>query len=126
MDNSGYTSISIDGEQIYLRFGIPAVRMFLEKVASDEVLISNEKINEIGIAALIYCGYVNNCMVNDIVPDKKQGFFLEFVENSWIDETVKAQLENVSNCYAASKYTNKILDNMRDKIDTKKKKSIRK
>jgi hypothetical protein len=122
MDNSGYTSITIDGEKVDLRFGIPAVRMFLEKVSTEEVLISGETINEVGVAALIYCGYINNCMVKDIVPDKTQGYFLEYVEHSWIDDEVKKQLENVSSVYAASKFTKKVQESVQKNIDEVKKK----
>ena len=126
MDNSGYTSIVVDGEKINLRFGIPAVRMFLEKIATNEVLISNDTINEVCIATLIYCGYINNCMITDETPDKKMGYFLEFVENSWIDEAVKKQLVNVSNCYAASKYTKKVQETTQKAIDDIKKKKVAK
>lgn len=123
MENSGYTSIIVDGEKIDLRFGIPAVRMYLEKIATDEVSISNESINEIGVATLIHCGYVNNCMVKDIVPEKTFGFFLEFVEQAWIDDEVKKQLEHVSKVYAESKYTKKVIENANKNVEEIKKKN---
>lgn len=122
MDNSGYTSISVDGITYGLRFGIPAVRMFLQKVANDEVLISGDTINEVGIAQLVYCGYINNCMVKDEPEVKTLGFFLEWVENAWIDEDIRKQLEHVSAVYGASKYTNKVNENVKKSLDDVKKK----
>jgi len=125
MNSSGYTSIVVDGETIGIRFGISAVRMFLERVSSDLSLVSGETMNEIGIATLLHCGYINNCLVQDIVPDRKFGFFMSFVESAWIDKTVQKQCEDVTQVYADSKYTNKILDETGKKIDDiKKKKSL--
>lgn len=122
MDNSGSASISINGEVISLRFGIPAVRMFLEHIASDTVSVSNESINEVGVAYLIYCGYVNDCMIRDVVPAKNKGFFLEYVENAWVDDSVRSELEAISKAYADSKFTKRVLSNIQANMDEVKKK----
>lgn len=123
MNNSGMTSITHNGEKIDLRFGIIAVRMFLERVAaSNTTMVLGETINETGLANLIQCGYVNNCMIIDVVPSKTLGFFLEFIELAYVDEDIKKQLTLVSKCYADSKYTKKITEQVTKTIDDTKKK----
>lgn len=124
MNNSGYTSISIKGEEIELRFGIPAVRMFLEKIANSDITIDEQNINETSIAYLLYCGYINNCMVKDIVPTKTKGFFLEYVEESYVDEHAQKIIQDVTDVYANSKYTQKMIANAKDRVEEIKKKSL--
>lgn len=122
MNNSGITSVVINGETISLRFGIPATRMFLEKTVEDSGMISGETINEIGIATLMLCGYINNCMVTDSPQTKTFGFFLEYVELAYVDEAIKKQLVKVAKVYGDSKFSKKIVETMKDNIEDSKKK----
>lgn len=126
MNNSGLTSINVKGEDIKIRFGIPAVRMFLEKIGDDSLLIKNDIVNEMGIANLIYAGYVNNCMVNDEVPTKKLGFFLEYVEEAFVDDEVNKRLQEIAECYGNSKYKKSIIDKAEEKLKELKKKRQKK
>lgn len=122
MNGSGLISITVESEKIDLRFGIVATRMFLEKMVDDPTIISGETINEIGAAHLIYCGYVNNCMVMDRTPDKTLGFFIAFVEQAFIDDSVKNQIIAVAKAYAESKYSKKVIDTAKENIEDSKKK----
>ena len=121
MDNSGYTVVNINGEEIGLHFGVPASRMFYEKLANDEFMVSGNTINEIGIATVLHCGYINNCMLKDLAQTKTFGYFLSYVENGFIDDDIKKQLERISKTFSESRYTKKITDQVRDHLDDKKK-----
>jgi hypothetical protein len=122
MMGSGLCSITVNGEAIGLRFAIVATRMFLEKMVEEPEIISGDTINEVGAANLIYCGYVNNCMVKDMVPEKTLGFFLEFVEQAFVDEGVKNQIIEVAKVYSESKYSKKVIEATKDNLDEAKKK----
>jgi hypothetical protein len=122
MNNSGLTTVTIKGEDIKIRFGIPAVRMFLEKLGDDSSIMKNDVINEQGIAYLLYSGYVNNCMVDDEPPIKKFGFFLEYVEDGFVDDEINKKLKEVAECYANSKYKKSIVDRANETLSEVKKK----
>lgn len=122
MDNSGLIYITVNGESIQLRFGIYATRLFLERMSesNNSMMVGDSSINETGIANLLECGYLNSCIVNDVAPVRKLGFFVEFVETAFVDDEAKAQLEAVSACYANSKYSKKLLETVIEN-DAKKK-----
>lgn len=123
MNDSGYASITVEGETINLRFGIPAIRMFLERATSDTLINTDNIMDEVGISTLLYCGYVNNCMVDDLPVTKTKGFFLKIVEDLYIYDDLKKQIENAVKAYSKSRYTQKILDSTNKEIEEIKKKT---
>lgn len=126
MNDSGYIEFSLNGEGIGLRFGIHAVRLFLDKMGGDEQLISSNTVNELGIATLIYCGYINECIVKDIPQAYKLGYFVQAVEDSVIHPEGRKVLEDIANAYMNSKYTKRVIESAKDASDELKKKKSRK
>jgi len=120
--NNGYCSVTINGKDVGLKFGMPANRMFFEKMALKPEILSGDTVNEVGICHLIYAGYVNNCLVKDIEPELTFGFFMEWVEEALVDEGVKGKLQEVSNCYSESKFTQKCIEEINNKTEDLKKK----
>lgn len=124
MSKSGICSITIDGQKIKLRFGMPACRAFSEMLLADDATqyMNGDVATERGIARILHAGYVNQCLVDDTVPVLKEGQFLLYVEESSLgtaDECIAAMA-----CFSESAYLEKTIDNMNAAVDEAKKKLI--
>jgi hypothetical protein len=125
MNKSGKCSILINGETIDLRFGMHAARTYFEKAINEgSAFYSGNILNEMGIASLIYAGYENHCLVNDKKIVKTLGYFLEFVEDSLVDEDSKNKLKEVVDCFSESKSVETIANNIDTDNAKDKKKQI--
>lgn len=87
-----YNTYTIKGETVAIHFGLPAVRMIHENAA--KYPIQNEKgyYNNLGVAHIIYAGYLNACMIRQLVPtfeftdfyiELEEGFFTQDQDNRW-------------------------------------------
>lgn len=122
--NTGTCFITMKDTEIKLRFGIPAARQISEMLVSDESnkYMRDTNLTETGIAHILYYGYANQCAIDDINPVLTKGSFLEFVEDSTINNNVK-QIEDACQCFNDSVYTKKVMgavDNVVDEIKKKK------
>jgi hypothetical protein len=77
-----YTTITINGETIGLKFGMASFRYLQGKLVNGKTFTDNE-LNEIGIAHILYSGYYNNCLIKEI--DTKLAFE-DFVD--WIEQNI--------------------------------------
>ncbi len=102
-----YTTISINGETVNLRFGMASFRYLSTK--------DIKEFDEIGVSHILYSGYYNWCLVNEIVPALKFADFVDYVEMS--------MRSDVSEINAAMKVWS---DNqlLKDAVDDGKKKKI--
>lgn len=117
---NGKTSITINGEAIGLKFGMEANRMFLDHIGANYFRIELKHYNEKDVAALLYAGYVNHCMVLDFEPEHKLGFFIEFVDDNM--EECAAEFERVARVYEESKSTRRVIKGLNQAEDEIKKK----
>ncbi len=72
MNNTGRCSIQVNGEQVDLLFGMPAVEYIAKKVEEGSMVLDEDG-NTIGnssIAFLIHAGYWNHCIANGLTPKK--------------------------------------------------------
>lgn len=84
-----YTTITINGEKIGLKFGMASFR-YLEKKFVEGKSFNNDQINEIGLGHLIYAGYYNNCLIKDVELKYDFEYFVDWVElNLGNEEAVK-------------------------------------
>lgn len=74
-----YTTLTINGETIGLKFGMASFR-YLENKFVEGKSFTNEQINEIGIANIIYSGYYNNCLIKDAEPKYSFEYFIDWIE----------------------------------------------
>jgi hypothetical protein len=124
MNNNGICTIEMNGEQIALKFGLPACRFFLEKVSQGHVKpLSGDSVNEVGAAYLIYAGYYNHCIISDAAPVKKFSDFMDWIESGLGDELLKKQLADVAECYKNSTTVKKYLELAEKEVDELKKKT---
>lgn len=89
-----YTTVTINGEKLGLKFGMASFRYLQEKL-NNKVIMQNDELNELGIAYLIYSGYYNNCLVKEVEPTYNLEYFVDWVENGMNDEDVVEQIKNI-------------------------------
>lgn len=83
-----YTTITINGENTGLKFGMASFRYLQEKFINDPNIDSNV-LNEITISHIIYSGYFNNCVVKEVEPKYK---FADIVD--WVEQTLLVNKED--------------------------------
>lgn len=116
--NNGYTTIVIGGETVGLKYGLPAVRQITEKLSGGN-LITGNTYNEVGIAHILYAGYINNCIVKEVEAKHKFEFFYDFIEEIAISGEVEGVTEAIK-CFEESRFV-KALAKQIENTSTKKK-----
>lgn len=92
---TNFIDIIIAGQQIGLRFGIPAIRRISE-MEEKYPLLDYETVqkdgqpvkqpqgyNQLGIAHIFYAAYLNQALVKEETPVHKLEFFYDFVEQAF-------------------------------------------
>jgi len=123
INDTGICNIVVEGVTIPLRFGMPANRAIIAKLAESPAMLTGETINEQGITHLIYAGYVNACMASDKAPDKTFDYFFAFVEDCVGDPEGERTLNEVAQCYANSRHTKKQIKQIEAATEEIKKKT---
>lgn len=77
-----YTTLTINGEKIGLKFGMASFRYLSEGRFKEGKSFANNQLTEIGIAHIIYSGYMNNCIVKEIDEIYNFEFFVDYLENN--------------------------------------------
>lgn len=123
---TGICDINMNGQIVPLRFGMPAVRWFMERLDQEHITpVSDDSINEIGIPYLLYAGYWNHCIAEDKPPKIKLSDFMEWVEKSlaFDDNNARNEMIKAGECYRDSKLVNKVIDKMTEHAEEIKKKT---
>lgn len=89
-----YTTITIEGQEIGLKFGMFSAKYLQTKLNNGFCFIGDE-ITEIGIAHVLYAGYLNNCAIKDIKPELTFEGVVNFIEGSIKDADKVTALTNV-------------------------------
>lgn len=99
---NGLAQITIDGQPVVLKFGLPALRRIREKAATIE-FITGAQYNELGITHILYAGYLNACAMKDLPAAIPFESFYEFVDE-FQDESVKNEIVSAIRAFEDSKY----------------------
>jgi hypothetical protein len=121
-----YTKITIEGQEVGLKFGYDAVKEFLidcEK-NQEEYFDSQNNLTVFGVAALVYWAYRNNQLVKQedvIIPMET---FEDWVMEKAATEEGLAELGNIGKLYEESRYAKLFIRQANKAVeDIKKKKS---
>ena len=76
-----YTKLKLKDKEIGLKFGMVSDRYLSEKLAGG-YCFNGDDITEIGLAHIIYGGYINNCALKDIAPELTFEQVVDFIEES--------------------------------------------
>lgn len=90
-----YCTITINGEKIGLKFGMASFRYLSQNKFVEGKSFQNNELTEIGIAYILYSGYLNNTIVKDIEPTLTLENFVDYLENNlknidFLEEVKKA------------------------------------
>ena len=110
-----YTTIKIGETEIGLKFGMHAARYLSQKL-DNGFCFDGDSITEIGIAHVVYAGYLNSCAVKDMKPGLTFEEVVDFVETSVNDADKVATLTNVIQLWTSVQFVPK-------ETDTKKKRT---
>lgn len=117
MNNTGYSSITIDGEVIPLYFGLVADAnffMYLSKDDDDSMMSKQGDISPIGIGTLVYCGYINHCQTERIKSKYTVGHFTRHMDLCAIDEEAGEELKTAVLDWKNSKFSLRTLSLLKD------------
>ena len=93
-----YTKLTINGSEVGLKFGMHSLRYLRDKM--NPACYDGDSLTEIGIAHVIYGGYVNNCAIKDIQPELTFEGVVDFVESCLHDADKIAALSDVIKVWA--------------------------
>jgi hypothetical protein len=99
-----YTTITINNEKIGLKFGMASFRYLSEGKFVEGKSFQNNIITEIGIAHIIYSGYMNNCLVKEIEEKYSFEFFVDLVESKINDSVFIDQLKSIMAVWSQSDF----------------------
>jgi len=114
-----YTTLTIDNEKIGLKFGMASFRYLSEGKFVEGKSFQNNVITEIGIAHIIYSGYMNNCLVKEQEERYSFEFFVDFVELNLKNQKMMDEISNIISVWSNSDFIKQKSD------ETTKKKSTR-
>lgn len=98
-----YTTITINNIKLGLKFGMASFRYLSDKFVEGKAY-SNNELNEIGIAHILYSGYYNNCLIKDVVPEYSFESFVDFIEANLNNEQVLEDIKSVIQVWSQNEF----------------------
>jgi hypothetical protein len=89
-----YTKLKLNDKEIGLKFGMVSDRYLSEKIPNG-YCFNGDDITEIGIAHIIYGGYINNCAIKDAAPEITFEAIVDFIEASVTNDEVMLEIGQV-------------------------------
>jgi hypothetical protein len=112
-----YTTITINGTKIGLKFGMASFRYLSDKFVEGKAYTNNE-LNEIGIAHILYSGYYNNCLIKDAEIEHSFESFVDFIETNLNNEGVLSEIKDIIQIWSQNEF---LKQKEEPKQETKKK-----
>lgn len=117
-----YTSITIDGQKIGLKFGMASFRYMTDKFV-EGISFNNNELNEIGIGHIIYAGYYNNCLVKGVQAEMTFENVVDYIEKNLQNDEFLENVKDVVKIWTESDFIKQTQEAAEDKSATKKKTS---
>lgn len=114
-----YTTITINDQNIGLKFGMASFRYLSDKFV-DGVAYTGNELNEIGIAHIVYSGYFNNCLVKGVEASLSFEYFVDYIEANLTNDQFLAELKNVIAVWSDNDFIKKTQEKVADKEPKKK------
>lgn len=105
---NGLAQITLDGQTVALKFGMPALQRIAQKMATND-LFNGEQWNDLGISHILYAGYVNHCAMKDILPVYEFEKFYSYVEDAEDEATIK-EIAAAVQVFVDSKMVKELVD----------------
>lgn len=108
---NGVATITISGQVVRLKFGLPAVRRVFEKMAEHTLVEKRgeeERYNDLGIAHVLYAGYLNGCMLHDAAPTLSFEHFYDYIEDFADDQSGKEEIIAAIRAFEESRFVKRM------------------
>lgn len=115
-----YTRLTIAGKDYGLKFGMYSARYLSDKLSNGYCFVG-DNITEIGIAHVLYAGYLNNCAVKDEPSELTFEQIVEYIEGSLTNQEVMDAIAAAIKVWSDSQLIKAAAE-----TETKKKKTSRK
>lgn len=120
---NGIANITINGNIVRLKFGLPAVKRIFEKMAGPEQMTEQEgdekRYTYFGMAQILFAGYCNGCLLEEKVPSLAFEDFYEFIEQYAFDQTGEKEITDALRAFEESRF----VKNAAEKTRAEEKKS---
>jgi hypothetical protein len=117
-----YTKLKLNDQEIGLKFGMVSDK-YLSQRSDNPFLFDGDGLTEVGIAHVVYSGYLNNCAHKDMKPEITFEQVAEFVEDAARYPDKVADLTNVIKVWTDVQIAKKDIPEESKKKTTKKSKS---
>ena len=114
-----YTKLTINETEVGLKFGMYSARYLADKL-NNGYCFQGDEITEIGIAHVVYSGYMNNCAIKDIKPEMTFEQVVDFVESSIEDKDKVDSLASVIKVWSESQLMKNAVEDTKKKTTSKK------
>lgn len=112
---NGLAEITIAGQKVGLKFGMPAIRRIVEKMQELNLLEGNQA-NELGNTHILYAGYLNFCAMHDHPPTMAFPAFYDYVETAADDANRAKELIASLKEFEESRFVKEIVENHKKKV----------
>lgn len=119
---NGVAKITIDGQEVVLKFGMPAIRQIAEKTLTYP-LIDDDKYNDTGIAHILFAGYINGCLMYDKLPSITFDRFYELLEGAIDNENTLTEINDAIRSFEQSKFVVAAIEKQKNGEEQKKSKA---
>lgn len=119
---NGLAKISVGGQEVVLKFGLPAIRRIMEKMLVNKLSdMDGEKeiYNDLGLSHILYAGYLNGCMMRDELPVIPFEEFYTLLEDSADDKEKQDQVITAIASFEQSKVVKQSIEKLKDEVEKK-------
>lgn len=119
---NGLAKITVDGREVVLKFGLPAIRQIMEKMLVyklSDVDGEREIYNDLGLSHILYAGYLNGCMMRDELPVVPFEAFYTLLEDSADNKDQQDQVIAAIASFEESKQVKQSIEKVKEEVEKK-------
>lgn len=121
---NGVAKLTVGGQDVVLKFGLPAIRRIMEKMLQYQLTdideeTKGETYNDLGLSHVLYAGYLNGCMMRDVPTDIPFEAFYTLLEDCAEDKGKAAEVTAAIACFEESKIVKQSLEKLKDEVEKK-------
>ncbi len=106
---NGVAAISINGQTVRLKFGLPAVRRIFQKMEElPEDFTTGNHYSDIGLSHILFSGYQNACLMEDARPALAYKDFYELVEDARFDAVLQDSIVAAIRIFEESRFVKRM------------------
>lgn len=119
---NGLAKITIDGHQVVLKFGLPAIKRIMEKMLVYKLADKDgdkEIYNDLGLSHILYAGYLNGCMMRDTLPEIPFEAFYTLLEDAPGDKDKQGEVIAAIAAFEESKIVKQSIGKLKEEVEKK-------